>query len=350
MTTKKKRLNSMDIAALAGVSQATVSRVLSGAEGVKPATREKVMRVVKQQGYRPNAFAQGMRTNNASTVGVAVSRITNPIVPEILDELSRHFARNNRRVIVWNTDENGEESLIRAVGSGLVDGVVFTAASHQTDAVAAAVDVRLPIVSINRAIDDVPCDQVVSTNEDGARDVALYLSRCGKNRIAFVNGPKDRATLADRETGFLAGLGSVGLTLEPDLYFQRPFEPQVFRQLGMDIGTRADRPDAIACGNDLIAIQILNGLKAVGCRVPEDIWVIGFDGIEMSGWDIIDLTTVQQPIELMAKEAAQLLIDRIEGQRSDPEMLRYRTELKIRGTTANMRPGAPGKAPSGAAF
>ena len=338
MNTKPKKLNSIDIAKLAGVSQATVSRVLSGAAGVKPETREKVMRVINQQGYRPNVFAQGMRTNHSSTVGVAVSRITNPIVPEILEALSKQFAKHKRRVIVWNTDESGEESLISAVGSGLVDGVVFTAASHQADAVAAALDVGLPIVSINRATDEVSCDQVVSTNEQGAFEMATYLTACGKTRLAFINGPKDRTTLADREIGFRRGLAEAGLELDPDLYFQRAFDEHTFRQLGMDIGSRDDRPEAIACGNDLIAIQVLNGLKAVGCRVPEDIWIVGFDGIEMSAWDVIDLTTVQQPIELMAKEAATQLIERINGKLGAADILRYRTELQIRGSTANTRP------------
>ncbi|KAJ56313.1 hypothetical protein ACMU_05035 [Actibacterium mucosum KCTC 23349] len=337
MNTKTKRLSSTDIARLAGVSQATVSRVLSGVDGVKPATREKVMAVVKQQGYRPNAFAQAMRTSLSSTVGVAVSRITNPIVPEILEELSRQFAANNRRVVVWNTDESGEESLIGSVESGMVDGVVFTAASHQTRAVQAALDAQIPIVSINRTVDGVDYDQVVSTNERGGEEVANYFVKCGKTRVAFVNGSLDRTTLVDREAGFRKGLEKAGLSLLPEFYFQRAFQENVFRQLGMDIGSSENRPQAIACGNDLIAIQVLNGLKAVGCRVPEDIWVVGFDGIEMSGWDIVDLTTVQQPIELMAKDAATMLMDRIAGRRGQTETRRYRSELVIRGSTGNQR-------------
>lgn len=338
MNTKSKKLSSTDIARLAGVSQATVSRVLSGAKSVKPETRDKVMHVIETQGYRPNVFAQGMRTNHSSTVGVAVSRVTNPIVPEILEELTRQFAAKNRRVIVWNTDENGEESLTRAVGSGLVDGVVFTAASHQTAAVQAALDVQLPIVSINRAVDKLEFDQFVSTNETGAFDLANYLIGCGKRHFAYVNGPKDRTVLADREAGFRRALQQADLSLDPSHCFQAEFEPQMLRQLGMDIGSMADRPEAIACGNDLIAIQILNGLKAVGCRVPEDMWVVGFDGIQMAAWDIVDLTTVQQPIELMAKDAALQLISKITGDTEPFRVFKYQTELKIRGSTANARP------------
>lgn len=337
MNKSSKKLSSTDIARLAGVSQATVSRVLSGAGGVKPATRQKVMEIVQQKGYRPNVFAQGMRTNHSATVGVAVSRITNPIVPEILEELSRQFALHDRRVIVWNTDEQGEDSLIRAVGSGLIDGLVFTAASHQIAALKAAQNVGLPTVSINRAVDRVQCDQVVSTNEESAQEVARYLIRCGKTRLGFVNGPLDRTTLADREAGFRTALEDAGYPLDPRFYYQQEFRKHAFRQLGMDIGSSSVRPDALACGNDLIAIQILNGLKAVGCRVPEDLWIVGFDGIEMSGWDIIDLTTVQQPVDLMAKEAADLLLEQISGTRTVPKTRRFRSELVVRGSTDNKR-------------
>jgi LacI family transcriptional regulator len=337
MNTKPKKISSVDIARIAGVSQATVSRVLSGADSVKASTREKILAVIDAHGYRPNVFAQGMRTNHSSTVGVAVSRITNPIVPELLEELSRQFNLKNRRVIVWNTDESGQESLIEAVGSGLVDGVVFTAASHQSQAVQAALDVGLPIVSINRAAEGVSCDQVVSNNEESGTRVAQYLANSGKKQLAFVNGPLDRTTLLDRERGFRQQLDKAGLALRPDFYFQSDFKDDTFRQFGMDIGTMCDRPDAIACGNDLIAIHVLNGLKAVGLRVPEDIWVVGFDGIQMAAWDIIDLTTMSQPVELMAQQAAKLLIARIAGEQVQTETRQFHAELVIRGSTNNHR-------------
>lgn len=333
MNTKPKKLSSVDIARLSGVSQATVSRVLSGGEGVKPATKEKVMQVVKAHGYRPNAFAQAMRTNQSAAVGVAVSRVTNPIVPEILEALTRSFTAKGRRVVVWNTDENGQDGLISAIRSGLVDGLVFTAANQQSEAAKAAHEADMPLVSINRSFDELDCDQVVSTNHQGAFDLADYLVKCGRKKVAFVNGPKDRTTLADREQGFREGLTAAGIAPDSDLFFSRPFKDNAFRQLGMDIFGTNNPPDAIACGNDLIAIQIMNGLKAAGCRVPEDIWVVGFDGIEMAGWDIISLTTVQQPIELMANNAATFLLDRIEGKRTETETIQYRTELKVRETT-----------------
>lgn len=338
MNTNPKKVSSTDIARLAGVSQATVSRVLSGSASVKKETRDKVNQVIREAGYRPNAFAQAMRTNQSGTVGVAVSRITNPIIPEILEALAVEFAKHDRRVVVWNTDIEGEQGLIQAMGSGLLDGVIFTAASHQVDAVETALDAKLPVVSINRMLEGAACNQIVSTNRAGGAEVAQYLLDTGRKTIAFVNGPPNRSTLSDREAGFRDALAERGQPLQDKNYYQRNFKKEVFRQVGLEIGKRVDMPDAVACGNDLIAIQVMNGLRAAGRRVPEDIWVVGFDGIELTGWDIVDLTTMRQPIDQMATDAAALLVKCIEGGQEAPSVHEYRVELVIRGSTAHRRP------------
>ena len=328
-------MSSTDIAKLAGVSQATVSRVLSGKGYVSEKTRLKVLKVVKDHGYRPNPFAQAMRTRQSRAVGVAVSRITNPVVPEILEALSNRLAEFGRRVVVWNTDAEGEEGVVAAIQQRSVDGIVFTAASQQGDAMHAALDGDLPVVSINRYLEDAECDQIVSTNFEGARIIARYLVDSGRERIAFVNGPLNRTTLSDRENGFRQGLDERGRDLGDQFYGQATFSHDHFRSVAIEMMDRAVPPDAIACGNDLIAFAVLSGLKAIGASVPNDVWVTGFDGIEMSGWDVFDLTTMQQPLDLMANEAVDALINRIEGKQTKPRLIQFRTEFIPRGSTAH---------------
>ncbi|MEM9629298.1 MAG: LacI family DNA-binding transcriptional regulator [Pseudomonadota bacterium] len=328
-------MSSLDIARLAGVSQATVSRVLSGKGYVAEKTRSKVLKVVKDCGYRPNPFAQAMRTKQSSSVGVAVSRITNPIVPEILEALSNRLAEFGRRVVVWNTDAEGEEGVIGAIQQRSVDGVIFTAASQQGAAMRAALGGDLPVVSINRYLEDADCDQIVSTNFEGARALAKYLVASGRQRIAFINGPRNRTTLADREHGFRKGLSDAGLELTAPLYGQTTFSHDHFRRVAIEMMDQKAPPDAIACGNDLIAFAVLSGLKASGVSVPSDVWVTGFDGIEMSGWDVFDLTTMQQPLNLMASEAVEALINRIEDKKTKPRLIQFRTEFIPRGSTAH---------------
>ncbi|WP_439155121.1 LacI family DNA-binding transcriptional regulator [Yoonia sp.] len=335
MNTYPKKLNSTDIARLAGVSQATVSRVLSGRDKVKEATRLRVLKVINESGYSPNPFAQAMRTSQSRTVGVAVSRITNPIVPEILEALAQNFTAFKRRLLVWNTDSEGEDGLIQAIRSGTIDGVIFTAASHQTKAIKVALEAQKPVVSFNRYLEGAACDQIVSSNFDGAAQIARYLVAQGRQRIGFINGPLDRTTLADREAGFRHALAVSGRDIPPQLYAQSDFEPEAFRQAAIDMMASDTPPDAIACGNDLIAIGTLNGLRSIGAKVPEDVWVTGFDGIEMTGWDVIDLTTMRQPIDVMAADAARALIDRIEGRYIQPKVVEYPTEFIVRGSTTH---------------
>lgn len=328
-------LNSMDIARLAGVSQATVSRVLSGSASVRPETRARVLQVVKKSGYRPNSSARAMRTRKSGVVGVAVSRVTNPVVPEMLEALATRFSKLGQRMVVWNTDIEGASGVIDAILQGAVDGVVFTAASHQSDAIDTALGRNFPVVSLNRIMDGARYDQIVSANREGGQRLAAYLCRNDRRSIAFVNGPKDRPTLFERESGFTEEVERLGHSIPAS----RRLELQVFDDriaaAAFELVRGPNPPDTIACGNDIAAIGVLNGLKRAGLNVPEDIWVTGFDGTEMSGWDIVNLTTMRQPILAMAADAAEAIMRRINGQFDEPRVIKYQTELVIRGSTAH---------------
>lgn len=335
MDTYSHPLNSRDIARRAGVSQATVSRVLSGNTKVRAETREKVLQVVKDLGYQPNVFAQAMKTRLSGTIGVVVSRMTNPIVPEILLRLANRLTSHGRRMIVWNTDTEGDEGVVNAIRQNVIDGLIFTAAGHQPGAMAIALDAGMPIACINRHVEGAACDQIVGANFEGGKMIGDYLLASGRKRIAMINGPLDRSTLADREKGLRHSLDAAGSSLQDTTYASANFEHDAFRELAIRMMDQPDPPDAIACGNDVIAFAVLCGLRAVGCAVPDDVWVTGYDGIEMTGWDVFDLTTICQPLDEMTNAAIDCLLNRIGRNKSDPQMLRFDSELIVRGTTAN---------------
>ncbi len=312
-----------------------MSRVLSGSAHVREETRERVLQVIRELNYQPNAFARAMKTKLSGTIGVVVSRITNPIVPEILLRLASRLTAHGRRMVVWNTDTEGEDGVANAIRQNVIDGLVFTAAGEGSAAMAAALDTGMPIATINRHVEGAPCDQIIGTNFDGARTLADYLTNSGRTRIAMVNGPLDRSTLRDRELGLRRGLRDAGLDLPDNYYASADFAHDAFRDLAMKMMDQTAPPDAIACGNDVIAFAVLCGLRAAGCSVPDDVWVTGFDGIEMSGWDVFDITTMRQPLDEMAAVAVESLLKRIERDQSEPRMIRFGTELVIRSTTAN---------------
>lgn len=338
MSSKARRTSSTEIARLAGVSQATVSRVLSGAPYVSEATRTKVMQVVEANSYRPNSVAQAMRTRRSDTIGVAVSRVTNPVVPEILEALGPKLTALGRRMIVWNTETEGADGVINAILQGTVDGVVFTAADDQTSAIATAIERDLAVVALNRPVPSRSCAQVVSTNYDGSAELARYLLAGRRQRIAYISGPRERTTMAERERGFREALASSDVLIPSGTPSEPDFSHARFRQIAIDLMERPVPPDAIACGNDLIAFAVINGLKSIGIQVPEDVWVVGFDGVEMSGWDVFDLTTMRQPLDQMVAEAVSLLIEGIEDRKREPREIQCPTDLIVRGSTAHMLP------------
>ncbi|MEM1384926.1 MAG: substrate-binding domain-containing protein, partial [Pseudomonadota bacterium] len=221
------------------------------------------------------------------------------------------------------------------VRHGTVDGLIFTAASHQAASIDAALDRNVPTVLFNRPLDGVPCDQVVSTNRDGAAAVAQYLVSGGRRRIAYLSGPLDRTTLAARAEGFCEGLAAVGHPLWRRGGEDTFFDHDRFREIAIGLMQGPEPCDAIACGNDVIAFAVLNGLTAIGVSVPDDVWVVGFDGVTMSGWDVFDLTTMRQPWDVMADGAVSALIDRIECRRTSPRTIQARTDLLVRGSTAH---------------
>lgn len=335
MNTYARRPSSKDIARLAGVSQATVSRVMSGHPHVREETRERVLAVMRAANYQPNAMARAMKTQLSGTVGVVVSRITNPVVPEILQGLGVQLSRLGRHVIVWNTDSDGEDGVVSAIRQSVVEGLVFTAARAGSAALTAALEHRVSTVLLNRTVVDAACDQVSADNHGGAERLARYLVGAGRRRVALVNGPLDRSTLREREAGLRAGLAATGLGIAREHYVSAPFVHEVFRDSAMRMMALPEPPDVICCGNDVIAMGVLCGLRASGRRVPEDVWVTGFDGIEMAGWDLFDLTTVRQPMDRMVALAVERLVARQAAPERAPELTRFETELVVRGTTAH---------------
>ena len=336
MVTAKKKPNSNDVARHAKVSQATVSRVLSGSAPVNDSTRARVMKVINDLDFQLNPFAQAIRTNRSGTIGVVITRLSNPLFQEILQCLAGELRAEGYRMVVWNSDIEGEEGVIESVKQNFVDGIIFTAASHQWRAMDATLESGLPVVSINRHLDPPVCDQVVSHNYEGAKTIGDYLISSGRNRIAIINGPHDRTTLVDRERGLKDAIKDAGLSLPRAHYARLDFKHDAFSACAIKMLQGPTPPDAIACGNDVIAFAVLCGLKSIGVSVPNDVWVTGFDGVEMSGWEVFDLTTMKQRIDVMIVDAVKSLVSRIrDGREAEPTTIRRSTEFIVRGSTAN---------------
>lgn len=334
-------VTSHDIARLARVSQATVSRVLRDDPKVRPGTRERVLKVLAETRYEPNAAARAFRAGRADSIGVVVARLSYQLYPAILEAIGAQLARLGRRMIVWDSDHGGDAAAIRAFRQGAVDGVILTAATSESEFLREVAAQGSAVVLLNRTVAEYASDQVSSDNLDGGRRVAEYLVACGRKRIALIGGVPRASTIRDREIGFRNALERLGMSVPPHYYFRSEnFSHASGEQAVTRLMELASPPDAIFCVNDVLAVGAMDGARARGARVPDDVWIVGYDDIEIASWGAYDLTTVRQPMEQMVGQAIHLLLARIENRDAPVVHKCLPNELVIRASTARQSPPA----------
>lgn len=329
---------SRDIARAAGVSQTTVSRVLHNNPKVKSETSERVWQVLREMNYSPDGLARAMVTRKTGNIGVVVEDITNPFYPEIVEALCTGLAAANYRVMLWNSAESGEYGAIEAIQQKLVDGVVFTTATPKSAVLYEAVHQGSPVVLVNRYVEGIGCDWVTTDNVKGGRLIANYFADWGHTKVGLIVGLQEASTAVEREAGFREGLVARKIVQRHHLRQLGGYSYSRSYEAMRTLLALPDPPTAVFCSNDLMAFAALNAARAISVRVPEDVWVVGFDDIEMASWETIDLTTVRQPIPEMAQGAIDLLLRRIEDPNRPPEHRRLGgSELVERGSTAHKK-------------
>ncbi len=327
-------MTSRDVARAAGVSQATVSRVLLGSEKVTDATRDRVLAAMASIGYAPNVVARAMKTQRTGTIGVVVARITNPYYPEVIQALSEELALADQRMVLWTSEGAGDQSALEAIRQGMVDGVIFTTVVEDSAPLREALNRGAPVVTLNRSVESLACDQVTSDNLHGSRRIAEYFAASGHGRVAFIGGPPAPSTSREREHGYREGLGNSGISIDEALMRRGDFSHADGREHMRELLSGPDPPSAVFCVNDLTALGAIDGARSLGVRVPEDVWVVGYDDIPMAAWDSFNLTTVRQPVAEMSAFAVQLLMRRLANPELPSEHHRYPSEVIVRGSTA----------------
>ena len=331
-----RNATSHDIAREAGVSQSTVSRALRNDPRVAPHTAEVVLSVAKRLGYVRNASARSLVTRRTRTVAVVVADITNPFYPQLVEALHEQLGRAGYRMILFNerTDvrwDAGFEDPV--IGSG-ADGAVFLSVTIGAEAAELLRSARVPSVLLNRDVSGATVDRVMADHVGGAAAVADHLLALGHRRVALIAGPANTSTSRDREAGFSDALARAGVPLHPSLRRAGEFTHQSGFQGGTELLDREDAPSAIFCANDVVAFGALDAARRLRIAVPEQVSIAGFDDIPMASWDAFALTTVRQPLVDMARDAAQILVGRIEDRDdSEPRRIIFPTHLVVRSTT-----------------
>lgn len=336
MTRRSLKTTSHDVAREVGVSQSTVSRALRRDPRVDPATAARVVSAAERLGYAPNASARSLVTHRTRTVAVVLADITNPFYPQLVEALHEQLGRAGYRMILFNerTDARGDGGIEMLLNSGGADGALFLSVTVDAGVSELMSAAPVPTVLLNRDVRGPRVDRVMADHHGGAVQVADLLVALGHARHAFIAGPMNTSTSRDREAGFRSALERHGLGLDPALRRAGEFTHQSGFQWATELLGLDDPPTAIFCANDVIAFGALDATRRLKIDVPREVSIVGFDDIPMAGWEAFSLTTVRQPLTDMARDAARLLISRIEGhEEPEPSRIVFPTHLVQRATT-----------------
>ena len=327
------------VAALAGVSRATVSRVVNGSPGVRPVVRAQVERAVAKLGYVPNRAARSLVTRRADSVALVVSEpharfFSEPFFAGMVRGVSGALAEHGIQLLLLIAQDLDRDRLERYVVGGHVDGVLL-ASVHGDDPLPATLErAGVPAVLVGRGVDrGAPGSYVDADNRGGALAAVAHLAARGRRRIATITGPLDMGVGLDRLDGYRDGLAAAGLAADPGLV-----EPGDFTEEGGAAATARllQRPgppvDAIFAASDLMAAGALRALRAAGRKVPGDVAVVGFEDSAVARYAQPPLTTVRQPIEEMGRQATRLLLAKVAGEAGGMHLV-LDTELVVRAST-----------------
>lgn len=303
-----RKVTVRDVAAAAGVSVSTASRVLSQNPSVNPEMARKVLKASTELGYTANVFARALRTRRTDSVGMVVPSISNSYFVAVVEAVEQVLAEQGRSLILCDARDSVEteaqriEVLVQRMVDGLI--VVPVTAYESVPAIEAAGD-HVPVVLFDRWADCARTDFVGADNQDGVRQSIEHLRRLGAESIVYVGAEPLTSTAYERLKAFrelvTGGREVPGSTL--------------LGTFTADWGERAARgllgrdrlPDAIVCGADIIAVALLSTLRDAGVTIPDDVRVASFDGSMLSQLSVPRLTSVRQPIDAMAAEAVRLL-------------------------------------------
>ncbi|MEZ5219545.1 MAG: LacI family DNA-binding transcriptional regulator [Ilumatobacteraceae bacterium] len=329
------RITIDDVASRAGVSIATVSRVVNGRYGVSAATASRVQRVIDEMGYESNLVARSMRSQETRIIAVLVCGIE-PFSAELLKGAADELEHSGYSLMIFSGGRSGtagwEQRYLSQVSGTFADGTILVAPT--------VVDVEAshPVVAVDPHLGVANLATVVAENYDGARAAVEHLVSLGHRHIGFVAGRADLESARRREAGYRDGLAAAGLEFDPRLIAVGEFQEEAAANAARTLLTLPDRPTAIFAANDESAIQVVRVAAELGLSVPEDLSVVGFDNIPESALVEPPITTVDQSIQSLGREAVRLLLQLLrDGEPATPEHRTLPTRLVVRKSTGSPR-------------
>jgi LacI family transcriptional regulator len=315
----QEKLTIQDIARLAGVSKATVSRVLNNNPTVNPTLRERVMRIIQEYNFVPNVTAIGLAGGRTRLIGVLAPPLVWPSVPEIMRGVAEYIENTAYEIVLYsinffNVERSHSEILDRILALRMAAGLLAIFPGELSPHLVQHFQRGLPIVMIDDQAEPTRIPWIGIDNRASAYEATRYLIELGHRRIAHIMGPRHYYCAVERYEGYRQALEDAGITPDPDLLLQGTFEPVGGKQCAAQLLSRerAAWPDAIFAANDQMAYGVLEYAEQQGIHVPEDLTVLGFDDNILSAHMRPPLTTMRQPFAEMGYQATEVLLTMID--------------------------------------
>ncbi|NLJ70113.1 MAG: LacI family transcriptional regulator [Clostridiaceae bacterium] len=334
-----------DIAKRAGVSYATVSRALNNKADVNPETRKMIVELAEEMGYRPNVIAQSLVTQRTNHIALIVPDVSNPFFAELSRSISEASNKSGYIVTTCNTGWNTEREnlMLEHMQSQQVAGIIIKPSAFYKPETFDSI--KIPLVVFWHPYKN-ETDFIEMDHSAGGKMATEHLIECGYQNIAYIGGDALSPANQLRSLAYQQALQESDFQVNQDFIIYGGFDLQSgYDRIKMLLEHNSVKPDAVFCGNDYIALGVLQYLHEQKIRVPEDFGVIGYDDIYFSGLPMINLTTIAQPRDEMGRTAVELILDQIDFMKNNltednseinqrkPARILLKPTLKTRGTT-----------------
>jgi len=331
-----------DIARQAGVSRSTVSRVVNGHPNVRADVRQRVLEVVQETGYHPNAAARTLASQRSRTIGLVLPRtvssfFADPYFPHLTQGIAQACNQSDYTLGLFlvGSDEDEEKAFPRLSRRGYLDGVLVQTGQVGDQLIERLIHSEMPLVIIGRPFHSDGVSFIDVDNLDAARNAVGHLVRLGYQRIATITGPANNTTGIDRREGYLRALAERGRTVDEALVAEGDFsEASGYYAMKRLLPAK---PDAVFAASDVMAFGGMRAIREAGLRIPEEIALVGFDDLPQASRSEPPLTTVRQQVVQFGMSAVEVLIDVIDNGVTPPRRIVMATELIVRDSCGAQR-------------
>lgn len=324
-----------DIAKMAGVSKATVSRVLNGSKPVSDKIRFKVMKVVQETNYKPSSLARSLVSKKTHIFGIVIPDVSNPSISRLVKGIQQEANNNGYDILLCNTCDNEEKEIeyLQILDEKEVDGIVFITSRIQESHKKFFENYKKPVVSVDRKFFGLDISSINVDNYSATYNAVNYLLNLNHKRIAMIRGSLDNRSCGyDRYEGYKQALLDSNITVDEALVVEAKFKVEDGYNAMSKLLAQKKLPTAVFCSCDEMAVGAIKCAYESEFKVPDHISIIGFDDVPIASMFIPSITTIRQPVALISKKSVELLLNHLDG-KVEIQNVVLATELIVRQST-----------------